>query len=87
MSKKILETSVENALHTYNSMHDNRFHHYESFPEWWTIPIKKGTMGYMSVKVSCIRDGSADIDVYIDTSDEKNNIMYLRGIYRSQLDR
>jgi hypothetical protein len=83
---KFLETVVETILYPYYSSRDNRLAPFESAPEWWTKPIEKGKRGRMYVEVARIKDERSHIDIYIDTLDEKNNVVYLEGTYRSALD-
>ncbi|MGB2807520.1 MAG: hypothetical protein WBC22_07260 [Sedimentisphaerales bacterium] len=84
---KFLETAVGNDLDPYNSKRDDRYHPYKSTPEWWTKPIKEGKIGYIYVKNTFVKDGTSEIYIYIDVTDEESNVVYLRGTYRSPIDR
>lgn len=84
---KFLETAVGTVLDPYNSRQDDRFDPYKSAPQWWTKPIKKGKMGRIYVEDTFVKDMRSTIYVYIDNLDEENNVVYIQGIYRSELDR
>ena len=78
---------VGNAtLYPYDSTTDDRSAPYKSVPEWWTSPINKGETANMSVEGNYNKKLGSHIDVYIDTLDEKNYVVYLSGTYTSDLD-
>jgi len=69
--------------------HDYRYDEsYESVPEWWKEPIEKGQRWNMYVKDSFVEnaDVGSTIYVYIDTSNDKTYVVYLRGTYDNEFD-
>ena len=84
---KFLETGLGTNIDSLYYRGDDRNRPYTSSPEWWIKPIKikKGKAGSIYVEDTFVKDGSSSIYVWIDTSDEENNVVYLRGIYRSEL--
>ena len=83
--EKFFKKAVSISLHPLYSPGDSRFLEHESVPEWWTNPIEKGKCGYIYVKVKN-NDKESRIDVYLDTSNEKKSVIYLRGWYLSGYD-
>lgn len=66
-------------LNPYDRDADERDKNIIPMPKWYTQPIQRGKMGTIELsspkyKVDC------SADIYIDTSDEKNFIVYMGGV-------
>jgi hypothetical protein len=75
ITNKFVESFPEKVtLGSYEAESDFRNNRQLSTPQWFIESIKKGNEG--SVYAS-----NKDIDLYIDTSNKKNFVVYLRGYY------
>jgi hypothetical protein len=55
-------------------------------PKWYSEPIQKGRMGTLTL--DCPRDNATyEAEIYVDTSDEKNFVVYIQGSYHRNLNK
>ena len=80
--------SFENKLAPvdYNSESDNRGSLWPFTPRWFKKPIKQGTISWVSSVRGTTTTGFRAY-VYIDTTNEKNFIVYFYGNYSTSLEK
>jgi len=85
---KFLESVPGGAykLYPYNPREDTRLYDVSRDTQWYAEPIKEGKKGYINVEVPGIQNVGFTIYVYIDTTDDKNHVVYLAGDYESEFD-
>jgi hypothetical protein len=92
--EKFLSTAVGSSLHNYDPQRNPKYHSFQTVPEWWKEPIEKGKRGKIYVKNTFIEDVKTPVEsdiessirIYIDTSNEKKYVVYLRGAYSESID-
>jgi len=57
---------------------------YKNYPDWYKVPIVQGKILTVQAKAINLPDVNFMIELYIDTSNEKNSVVYMEGNYKSE---